>query len=66
MKLKVDSNRCQGHTLCHLVAPDLFALSEIDGHASPTVAEVPEEMIGEAQIAADGCPEQAISVYQAD
>jgi len=48
------------------VAPDLFALSEIDGHASPTVAEVPEEMIGEAQIAADGCPEQAISVYQAD
>lgn len=64
MKLKVDSNRCQGHTLCRLVAPDLFALSDIDGHASPTVDEIPEDMIGVAQNAADGCPEQAISVHQ--
>jgi len=48
------------------VAPELFALSEIDGHASPTVDEIPEEMIGVAQNAADGCPEQAISVYRAD
>lgn len=62
MKLSVDSNRCQGHTLCHMVAPELFVLSEIDGHASAAVEEVPAELIDLAQKAVDGCPEQAIAL----
>ncbi|MGV0870621.1 ferredoxin [Mycolicibacterium sp. XJ879] len=62
MKLSVDSKRCQGHTLCHMVAPELFVLSETDGHASPAVDEVPPELIHVAQMAVEGCPEQAISL----
>lgn len=64
MKVTVDSNRCQGHTVCHMVAPELFVLSELDGHASPAVDEVPAELIHLAQMAVDGCPEQAISLLE--
>lgn len=66
MKLTVDSNRCQGHTLCHMVAPELFVLSDIDGHASPAVDEVPDDLIQRAQMAVDACPEQAISLLGSD
>lgn len=66
MKLTVDSNRCQGHTLCHLSAPELFVLSEIEGHASAAVEEVPEGSRHLAQTAADACPEQAIAIHNND
>ncbi len=31
MKVFVDPARCQGHTLCAMIAPDSFVLSDIDG-----------------------------------
>ncbi|MGV0794505.1 ferredoxin [Mycolicibacterium sp. XJ1819] len=66
MKLTVDLNRCQGHTLCYMTAPQLFVLSEVDGHASPAVDDVPEEFRHLAHLAADGCPERAITIHDND
>jgi ferredoxin len=43
-------------------APDLFELSEIDGHSSPVAEEIPADREGEALEAARSCPEQAITV----
>ena len=34
MKVWVDSERCQGHTLCSMIAPDSFQLNDIDGSSS--------------------------------
>jgi len=34
VEVKVDPERCQGHTLCAMAAPDVFGPSYIDGHAS--------------------------------
>lgn len=34
MKVHVDPQRCQGHTLCAMSAPDMFALSGLDGTSS--------------------------------
>jgi len=34
VEVKVDPERCQGHTLCAMAAPDVFEPSDIDGHAS--------------------------------
>lgn len=62
MNVSVDENRCQGHTLCAMIAPKVFRLSEIDGHSSPVAPEVPA---GEEDAAAEAvrtCPERAISV----
>jgi ferredoxin len=62
MKLIVDSEACQGHTLCHMVAPQLFTLDDLDGHSSAVDSEVPAGLEGKAAEAIRTCPEQAVSV----
>ncbi len=62
MKVRVDPDRCQGHTLCAMRAPDLFELSEIDGHSSAVAGDVPAGLEAGALEAARSCPEQAISL----
>jgi ferredoxin len=49
-----------------MVAPELFVLSEIDGHATPAVGEVPPEFVHLARMAVEGCPEQAISLLESE
>ena len=43
MKVSVDGTRCQGHTLCSMIAPDSFELDDVDGHASPVSEVVPAD-----------------------
>lgn len=62
MKVQVDSQRCQGHTLCAMAAPTLFKLSYIDGHASALDTDVPPDLQGMAREASHTCPEQAIFI----
>ena len=62
MKVQVDPEKCQGHTLCAMRAPALFELSEIDGHSSAVAGEVPADVEAAALEAARSCPEQAISL----
>jgi ferredoxin len=64
VKVRVDQGRCQGHTLCAMIAPDSFELSDIDGSSSPVTEVVPadqEELVREA---AQSCPEQAILIEE--
>ena len=62
MKVRVDQDRCQGHTLCAMIAPESFELSEIDGTSSPVNEIVPEEQQAAVREAVSSCPEQAISI----
>ncbi|MET9830820.1 ferredoxin [Streptomyces sp. NPDC006385] len=62
MKVRVDPERCQGHTLCAMRAPEVFELSEIDGHSSPITEEVPQAQQDAVVEAVRSCPERAISV----
>lgn len=62
MKVRVDSSRCQGHTLCAMIAPDSFELSDIDGTASPVNEVVPDDRQDAVREAVSSCPEQAISI----
>ena len=64
MRVRVDPNKCQGHTLCNRMAPELFRLCEEDGHSEAIVSEVPEGLHDKARKAALGCPEQAIFVEE--
>ena len=63
MKIRVDPNKCQGHTLCAMVAPSLFTLDDIDGHSSAVSEEVPAGQEAEAAAAVQSCPEQAIVIF---
>jgi ferredoxin len=60
VKVRVDPDVCQGHTLCAMTAPDLFALREEDGHAYAVDEDVPPEKEGMAREAARSCPERAM------
>jgi len=37
VKVRVDPERCEGHTLCAMIAPDAFALDDIDGHSTAII-----------------------------
>lgn len=62
MKVSVDGQRCQGHTLCAMIAPDSFELDDVDGHASPASDVVPADQEDAVAEAAHSCPEQAIFI----
>lgn len=62
MKVRVDPQRCQGHTLCAMIAPDIFELSDIDGSSSAVREIVPPDRENAVLEAAQSCPEQAIVV----
>jgi ferredoxin len=64
MKLSVDADKCQGHTLCAMTAPQLFELSMIDGHSTAIISDVPAELQSLARDAAGTCPEQAIVIEE--
>lgn len=62
MKVQVDSERCQGHTLCAMRAPGTFDLDEVDGHSIVIDEDVPPEQEQAVAEAVRSCPEQAISL----
>ncbi len=62
MKVRVDSDRCQGHTLCSMIAPESFELDDIEGHASAVTEDVPADHEDAVREAAQSCPEQAILI----
>lgn len=62
MKVRVDPERCQGHTLCAMIAPKVFQLDDIDGHSSAVAEEVPADQEEQVSEAAHSCPEQAIVI----
>jgi len=62
VRVFVDPDLCQGHTLCNMVAPEIFSLREEDGHAFVTVETIAPAQEELARKAALGCPERAIFV----
>jgi len=66
VKVKVNPELCQGHTLCAMAAPDVFELSDIDGHATAIDGDVPTDLEEGVHEAVRSCPEQAITIYASD
>ena len=41
VRVRVDPEKCQGHTLCAMSAPEIFELSDFDGHSTARFEDVP-------------------------
>ena len=65
VKVRVDPDRCQGHTLCSMIAPESFELDDIEGHASAVSEDVGADQEDAVREAAHSCPEQAILITEA-
>jgi ferredoxin len=64
MRVRVDEGKCQGHTLCNMVAPEVFGLREEDGHSYLLMEQIPERLQEAVRRACENCPEEAISVSE--
>ncbi|MDX6218299.1 MAG: ferredoxin [Frankiales bacterium] len=64
MKVSIALDQCQGHSLCHLQAPEVFDLDEVDGFSVVRLPDgtVPPELEAAVRTAAAACPERAIIV----
>ena len=61
VKVRVDADVCVGHGRCYVLAPEVFGTDEF-GHSVVLEEQVDEALRGQAQLGADNCPEQAITV----
>ncbi|MGN6696058.1 MAG: ferredoxin [Aquihabitans sp.] len=62
MRIAFDREKCQGHGRCYALAPDLFDADD-EGYAVVLVSgDLTEAQLADAQLAADNCPEYAISI----
>lgn len=64
MRVVLDRDKCQGHGRCYALAPDLFD-SDDDGYGFviPEDGVIAEGQEAAARLAADNCPEFAITVH---
>ena len=64
MRIRVDRERCQGHSRCYSLAPEVFDVDE-DGFATVLIeGDLPASLEEKAALAAANCPERAISVEE--
>jgi ferredoxin len=62
MKITLNREACQGHNRCYLLAPEVFDVDD-DGYALLRIdGDVPAELQEKARLAAENCPEYAITV----
>ena len=64
MKIHVDSEKCQGHNRCYVLAPELFEVNDYGYATEANGGEVPADMVEKAELAIANCPEHAISVVE--
>jgi ferredoxin len=61
VRVILDSEKCQGHGRCYVLAPEVFAPDE-EGYGMVLDADVPAELLEQATRGAQGCPEAAITI----
>ena len=64
MKLRINSESCQGHGRCYDLAPDLFG-EDAEGYGQVLGdGVIPEGREHDARLAVANCPEHAIEVLE--
>lgn len=64
MRVKVDSDRCQGHNRCYAIAPELFDVDDLGYATEIGDGTVPPELEDKARLAVANCPEHAIEIVE--
>ncbi len=62
MRVRVDQDRCQGHSRCYSLAPELFDVDDLGQAHERHEGDVPDGSEGQARLAAANCPEYAIEI----
>jgi ferredoxin len=62
MRIRVDSEKCQGHNRCYAIAPELFDVDDYGYATELNDGVVPAELEEKARLAVSNCPEYAITI----
>ena len=62
MRIILDREKCQGHGRCYALAPELFDTDDEGYAVLKADGELGGDQEDDARIAADNCPEYAITV----
>ena len=64
LRVHVDQDKCQGHSRCKALAPELFDLDEFGNAHEAGDGSVPEELAYKAWLAKANCPELAVEIIE--
>jgi ferredoxin len=64
LRLRVDPEKCQGHSRCKSLAPELFELDEFGNAHEIGDGTVPAGLEDKAYLARSNCPELAIDIIE--
>ncbi len=64
MQVHVDRERCQGHSRCYDLAPELFDVDDLGNAFEVGAGVVPVGLEDKARLAQTNCPEHAIEIRE--
>ena len=64
MRVRVDTEKCQGHNRCFSLAAELFDVADYGYATEIGDGEVASELEDKARLAVANCPEFAISIEE--
>lgn len=64
MRVQVDQDRCHGHQMCAIAAPDVFGSDEIGNAVVLIEGDIPRDLEAAAKRAEGNCPERAIEIRE--
>jgi len=63
VKVEADLDLCQGHAMCSMEAPDVFAVAK-HGTVEILMDTVPESLRADVEAAVKYCPTRALSILE--
>ena len=64
LRVRIESERCQGHNRCCSIAPELFEADELGNARVKGDGTVPAALEAKARLAVANCPEHAVRMMQ--
>ena len=64
MRIRVDTEKCEGHSRCYSRAPELVDGDDLGNAFEWNACEVPAGLEDKARLIVDNCPEFAITIEE--
>ena len=64
MRIAIDAEKCEGHSRCYALAPDLGDVDDLGYAFVLGTGAVPDGLEDRARLSVDNCPEFAITIEE--
>jgi len=64
VRIKVDAEKCEGHSRCYALAPELVDVDDLGYAFVLGTGAVPDGLEDRARLIVDNCPEFAITIEE--